>query len=276
MYAAAPHVQALPSHVPLPNTFTNEELDLLEDKRHAMAANKRKRRDRRRLKKVVAPAVAKAVDGATPGEIASATSLESYLWALNLVGSRALTIRGRKYLVPFADMFNYEPHGDTRDADSGANFLKYHKLGEKTFDIVADRAASAGEQLFEDYGDNGNELYLNHHGFVAANNPFDCVRLQLPPILPRHVLQVPRWHCRWQLTTHLLVVGCCAAMLCYVVLQARPAGAGQTHPTEGHASGCAVDRHMQPRKPADLVPCPRVPCSGCHGRAHHREMPRHH
>lgn len=35
---------------------------------------------------------------------------ELYLWGIALVGSRALTIHGRKYLVPFADMFNYQPH----------------------------------------------------------------------------------------------------------------------------------------------------------------------
>lgn len=29
---------------------------------------------------------------------------------MTVVDSRALTIRGQKYLVPFADMFNYAPH----------------------------------------------------------------------------------------------------------------------------------------------------------------------
>lgn len=32
------------------------------------------------------------------------------MWAHSLVSSRALTLHGRKYLVPFADMFNYSPH----------------------------------------------------------------------------------------------------------------------------------------------------------------------
>ena len=34
---------------------------------------------------------------------------DKFLWAASLVSSRALTIRGKKYLVPFADMFNYSP-----------------------------------------------------------------------------------------------------------------------------------------------------------------------
>lgn len=78
--------------------------------------------------------------------------------AVTLVDSRALTIRGRKYLVPFADMFNYNPHKDARTADNGAHFLHYHVLGDKTFKVLADRATPAGQQLFEDYGDNDNSM----------------------------------------------------------------------------------------------------------------------
>ena len=33
-----------------------------------------------------------------------------FAWAVSIVNSRALTIQGEKYLVPFADMFNYAPH----------------------------------------------------------------------------------------------------------------------------------------------------------------------
>lgn len=46
--------------------------------------------------------------------------------------------------------------------------------------MKADRATNAGDQVFEDYGDNSNALYLDHHGFVPhAPNPFDCVSLTL-------------------------------------------------------------------------------------------------
>ena len=36
-------------------------------------------------------------------------SLQSFVWAATLVDSRALTIKGEKFLVPFSDMLNYEP-----------------------------------------------------------------------------------------------------------------------------------------------------------------------
>ena len=35
-------------------------------------------------------------------------------------------------------------------------------------------------QIFEDYGDNGNALYLEAHGFVPFENPFNCADLSLP------------------------------------------------------------------------------------------------
>lgn len=183
--AFQPYIEALPTHVPLPNTFSKNELAMFEDKRFVRSVRKRQRNDARRLERVVVPALRQAFPAASGDRWEDATSLASYHWAFNLVGSRALTIRGRKYLVPFADMYNYEPHAEERAADSGANFLKYHRLGTERFDIVADRSAKAGQQLFEDYGDNTNELYVNHHGFVAANNPFDCVSIRLPPIRPR-------------------------------------------------------------------------------------------
>ena len=48
--------------------------------------------------------------------------------------------------------------------------------------MYADRDGAAGRQLMEDYGDNSNELYINHHGLVVDKKPFDCVNVQLPPI----------------------------------------------------------------------------------------------
>ncbi|RHY49161.1 hypothetical protein DYB30_012129 [Aphanomyces astaci] len=37
-------------------------------------------------------------------------SLDDYIWATSVLGSRALTIQGVRYLVPFADMFNGQSH----------------------------------------------------------------------------------------------------------------------------------------------------------------------
>ena len=130
-----------------------------------------------------------------------------------IVGSRALIIKGKRLLVPFADMFNYMPQRGERRAHSyvsiesipstvffffaffgliatltrslsrlryGDFFLHYHRVEDGAFKVFADRATRAEEQVFEDYGDNPNSVYLQHHGFVPDHNPFDCVRMPLP------------------------------------------------------------------------------------------------
>ncbi len=45
-----------------------------------------------------------------------------------------------------------------RVADSGAHFLAHHLIRDGTFTVLADRDTAAGDQLFEDYGDNDNAM----------------------------------------------------------------------------------------------------------------------
>ena len=74
--------------------------------------------------------------------------LSDYLWAKSVVGSRALSMSGKKYLVPLADMFNYQPHASEREANNGANFLKYHQISKDGFfHVHADRTATRNEQV---------------------------------------------------------------------------------------------------------------------------------
>ena len=42
--------------------------------------------------------------------------------------------------------------------------------------------------MFEDYGDNDNDIYLKYHGFVTLENPFDCVKLKVPACVPVYLL----------------------------------------------------------------------------------------
>lgn len=63
-------------------------------------------------------------------------------------------------------MFNYSPHPDTRSAESGEFYLLHHKLHSDSLEVLVDRDTPKGSQMFEDYGDNPNALYLDHHGFV--------------------------------------------------------------------------------------------------------------
>ncbi len=57
-----------------------------------------------------------------------------------------------------------------------------------TLTVRADRAVRGGEQIFETYGDNSNEIYFRHHGFVPDENPSPHpppqARTRLAPLRP--------------------------------------------------------------------------------------------
>jgi hypothetical protein len=126
-----------------------------------------------------------------PGFGCAHDSIQSFVWAAALVDSRALTIRGRKYLVPFSDMVNYAPAPGAvlRERASGDAFLRYHRLdlggaggkssssggssaggGDKwkggSLSVHVDRAVAPGEQVYEDYGDSDTGIYVQHHAMV--------------------------------------------------------------------------------------------------------------
>lgn len=103
-----------------------------------------------------------------------------YLWARFLVNSRAFSLNGKRYLVPFADFFNGRGQQQTRAHDNGQHFLRYHVLQDAGMMIKADRATPHGHQVFEDYGDDDNYVYFLYHGFLMSDNAFDCAAIRLP------------------------------------------------------------------------------------------------
>ena len=177
--AWAPYLRVLPRTVPLTVFYSKDELAALQDPALARQAKSRRASLKRRYR-TLAPVVRLLFKDIKASQ--RRTRFADYLWAKSVIGSRALSMHGAKYLVPFADMFNYEAHAEEREADNGNAFLKYHKVEGGFFSVYADRDGAAGRQLMEDYGDNSNELYINHHGMVVDKNPFDCVNVQLPPI----------------------------------------------------------------------------------------------
>eukprot|EP00299_Pterocystis_sp_00344_P002488 c12812_g1_i1.p1 GENE.c12812_g1_i1~~c12812_g1_i1.p1 ORF type:complete len:625 (+),score=169.41 c12812_g1_i1:135-1877(+) len=76
-------------------------------------------------------------------------------------------------------MFNYAPVSDTRKADYGSAFLKSHSVSGAVAKVWSDRSCSKGQQLFEDYGDNRDLIYLMNHGFIPEHNPFSSVPVEL-------------------------------------------------------------------------------------------------
>ena len=113
----------------------------------------------------------------------SAPSFGHYLWALSIVNSRGLRFQGRIHLAPFADIFNYNAHPVLRGSDGGNFFLKHHKrLNDGSLEIYADRNAVKNTELFMDYGDNGDNIYSQYHGFIPHRNPFRCINIRVPPM----------------------------------------------------------------------------------------------
>ena len=174
-----PYLSVLPKRVPLTMFFSDSELKALQSPKRVSEAKKRERQLKKRFKNVQPQLGALFKDIPEDKKL---NKFEHYAWAVAIVGSRALSMMGTKYLVPFADMFNYAPHHEERAANNGAEFLRYHKVQNGKFNVYADRACRAGAQLVEDYGDNSNTLYINHHGFVVEENPFDCVDVQMPQV----------------------------------------------------------------------------------------------
>ena len=152
-----PYLAVLPKRVPLTMFFSDAELKALQNPRRTSEAKRRARQLKNRFKQLGKQV--KALFKDIP-ENRRLDKYKNYAWAIAVVGSRALSMSGKKYLVPFADMFNYAPHHEEREANNGAEFLRYHKVQNGHFNVFADRACDGGKQLVEDYGDNTNTLYI--------------------------------------------------------------------------------------------------------------------
>jgi len=115
----------------------------------------------------------------------STVTYEEYQWATTIVNSRGLRFHGEIYVAPMADLFNYQAHSILRSANSGEFFLKHHQLNSQSHDLVilADRDVKSLDQLYEDYGDNTNEIYFQYHGFIPDQNPFQCISFDTAALL---------------------------------------------------------------------------------------------
>lgn len=76
-------------------------------------------------------------------------------------------------------MANYAPRYDGRKfGEQSFSFNLYHQRNlQGEISVMADRMTPKGEQVFEDYGDVDNTLYLEAFGFVPHENPFNCAVL---------------------------------------------------------------------------------------------------
>ena len=120
-------------------------------------------------------------------------TLSEWKWAKSILSTRAWNMKGEESLVPVAGMFNHMPDAEDERYDPAhpsntrsQKFLKYHASGPGYAEVRSDRDVQAGEELFESYGDNPNQIYLVYHGFFPEKNLYDCVSFALkdPFFLP--------------------------------------------------------------------------------------------
>mmetsp|Transcript_16301 Transcript_16301/g.23221 ORF Transcript_16301/g.23221 Transcript_16301/m.23221 type:complete len:935 (-) Transcript_16301:120-2924(-) len=181
-----PYLEMLPSNtIPRLDTFNEKELNMLQDldlKKLAQHSIKQLKQFYSKAK-VESLVVSMAKSRSTISKIGpmnhKCTSFESFHKHVSFISSRAMVLHGRKFLTPLADMINYAPRNDDRAASLSNSFTLYHNRDESNGSITgrADRHVQAGKQIFEDYGDVDNSLFLEAHGFVPDENPFHCASI---------------------------------------------------------------------------------------------------
>ena len=104
---------------------------------------------------------------------------------VGIVSSRAMVLRSVKYLTPLAEMINYSPKVEESKDWINAPFDLYHTLSEDgSITVRSDRDIfststenSNTVQIFEDYGPVDTSLFLEAHGFVPYENPYNCAKI---------------------------------------------------------------------------------------------------
>ena len=165
-----PYLDVLPQDIiPRLDTFSTEELSLLNDQSLLQLAEESKQSLKNswyegNLKNLVfeMSQSAQKQKQITNTEAHVCINFESFHKYISFVSSRAMVLRGTKYLAPLADFMNYAPRNDQRSSQESLSFNLYHNRNEATgfISVRADRPVQAGTQIFEDYGDVDNSLFL--------------------------------------------------------------------------------------------------------------------
>lgn len=191
-----PYLDIMPQQiVPRLDTFSDEALTLLHDDDLAMMARHSRHQLEnawegrnggdgiKRLLTMMINSTARARGDVSlsfkgADEHSRCSSFDSFYKYVTVVGSRAMILNGEKYLVPLPDVMN---HATRPNNDKGTSFQSYHKRDATTGSITvfADRDVKRGNQIFEEYGDVDNSLFLEVFGFVPDHNPSHCAMIEI-------------------------------------------------------------------------------------------------
>jgi len=174
-----PYLNTLPSETPpLLFTFSNQELDLVDDvtlKQFGQQMRSRVHDIWNRFEERLM---------ALNSTCMSLTSLER-LFAV--ASSHSMHIDGTTRIVPMADAINHKVNPPNYHV-----FSDYHILDEDdTIYVQTDRVIGSNEQIYEEYDRMDNSLHLAFFGFVSVDNPYHCVMLSLfPHVDDAHLVQL--------------------------------------------------------------------------------------
>jgi hypothetical protein len=109
-----------------------------------------------------------------------------YEWAYNVVISRSFRLdfgvhKDTLCLVPFADLMNHN-HVNVGWLFRGKHILTFYATND----------LKPGDQIFNYYGDLGNEMLAQDFGFVSGDNPYTCATVMLPAPNPTDPLRDKR------------------------------------------------------------------------------------
>lgn len=182
-----PYLDILPTYIiPRLDTFNVDELEMLQDDELSDLAEESKSQlhslwnsvELQSLLSLMIKLTQESISVSLDIDKSQCISFHSFHRFVSIVSSRAMVLHGTKYLTPLAEFANYKPRDELRRINNklGQSFTLYHERNDRDGSITvrADRDVLYGNQIFEDYGDVDNSLYLEAHGFVPDENPFHC------------------------------------------------------------------------------------------------------
>jgi len=179
-----PYLNILPKEIPRLDTFSEKDFILLQDeqlasygkdsrqKLHLLWGHDGFQRILQKMMKLSSFELDQDSIIMSKSYETKCNNFESFHKYVAIVSSRAMVLNGEKFLTPMADMINHQP---SPSQISMHKFTKYHHKNKNgSITVRADRIVQSGNQIFEDYGNVDNTLFLDAHGFVPYSNPSHC------------------------------------------------------------------------------------------------------
>lgn len=185
------YIQALPSEVLSPVTYSHEELSMLEDESVIQLINNQQLEYHaffHYFSSHICPAFS-----SLPIPLSRklwACSYSTFSWALFIVNSRHIQVGNELWIIPFMDFRNYisteNPFQPTNHTLASSSYSLDHETNEII--IRSDRDYKKNRQIYMDYGPVPSYIYFITSGFIPVSNVNDCLLIPPPSLPDSHLL----------------------------------------------------------------------------------------